>query len=249
MKIKILFIVALLALTSIIAAVFPNNSNRCTYRLSSASESITPQEEQNLVYMREEEKLAHDFYTLMLKKYDHRVFKNISKAETMHGSFIKELLDRYLIADPSIGKNEGEFSNSDLAALYKSLTEKGSISLNDALKCGAEIEELDITDLNSRIDESSSQDIKETFINLKEGSQRHLQAFVRNLKAAGETYTPIHLSQQKFDDIIQTSDAKTNKCGDCYYDGNGNRGNGCNGNQCNGNGYNQKGCGENCKRK
>ncbi len=234
---------ALLALTSIIAAVFPDSSNKCTYRLSSASVSITPLEEQNLVYMREEEKLAHDFYTLMIKKYDHCVFKNISQAETMHSGFIKELLDRYSIADPSIGKNEGEFTNSVLAALYRSLTEKGSISLNDAFKCGAEIEELDISDLNSRIDETTSQDIKETFINLREGSQRHLQAFVRNLKAAGETYTPIHLSQQKFDDIIKNSDAKTNKCGDCNYKkGDDEKG-------CNGNGCNKNGCRDNCKRK
>jgi hypothetical protein len=229
MKIKIFFITALLALTSIIAAVYPDSTNNCTYRLSSASESITPLEEQNLIYMREEEKLAHDFYTLMLKKYDLKAFKNISQAETRHGGFIKDLLDRYSVADPSSGKNEGEFTNSDLAALYSSLVEKGNVSLNEALKCGAEIEELDIKDLNSRIDESSSQDIKETFINLKEGSQRHLQAFVRNLESAGLTYTPIHLSQQKFDEIIKNDNTSTYRCGNC--------GNGKNEKRNNGKGY------------
>ncbi len=246
MKTKIYFIAALLTLTSIIAAVFPDSTNKCTYRLSSASESITPQEEQNLIYMREEEKLAHDFYILMEEKYGHRVFKNISGAETRHGTFVKELLDRYSVADPSTGKNTGDFTNPDFTSLYKSLTDKGNISLNEALKCGAEIEELDIADLNTRIDESSSQDIKQTFMNLRIGSERHLQAFIRNLKAAGETYTPIHLSQQKFDEIISSVDDNTGRCTDPDFNGkcnNNNRGNG-KGNK--GNGCNNRDCRNDC---
>ena len=247
MKTKLYFIAALLTLTSIIAAVYPDNNNKCTYRQSSANESITPQEEQDLIYMREEEKLAHDFYILMDQKYDHRVFNNISQAETRHSSFVKELLDKYSVADPSAGKIDGEFVNSDLAVIYKTLTEKGNISLIEAFKCGAEIEELDIADLNIRIDQSSSQDIKETYTNLKQGSERHLQAFMRNLKAAGETYTPIHLSQQKFDEIVLNSETKTNCNGNCN-NGNVDKRKDCNGNG-NWNGCNKNGCGENCKRK
>lgn len=215
MKNKIIIFVALLALSSIIAASLPGSSNTCSFVQLKASGLITPEEEQALTYMREEEKLAHDVYTFMNNKYDHKVFRNITKAETRHGDFIKELLERYSIADPSGGKKEGEFVNSDLAAVYTRLTEKGSISLNEALKCGAEIEELDIADLNSRIEQSSSPDVKQTFMNLRDGSYRHLQAFMRNLESNGETYTPVHLTQTQFDEILKSDNTKGYRCGDC----------------------------------
>lgn len=215
MKNKMIIFVALLALTSIIAATLPGSSNNCSFVQLKASGLITPEEEQALTYMREEEKLAHDVYTFMNNKYDHKVFRNISSAETRHGGFVKELLDRYSVADPSDGKKEGEFTNSDLAAVYTRLTEKGGISLNEAFKCGAEIEELDISDLNKRIDQSTSPDVKQTLMNLRDGSYRHLQAFMRNLKANGESYTPVHLTQAQFDEILSSDNTKGYRCGDC----------------------------------
>jgi hypothetical protein len=232
MKTKTIIFMALLTLTSIIAAVLPDTGNKCTYRVGSGSESITPEEEQALIYMREEEKLAHDVYTFMLDKYDYKIFRNISKAETRHGDFIKELLDRYSVADPSSGKSAGEFTNTGLADMYSRLIEKGCISVNEALKCGAEIEELDIADLDTRIDIAASPDIKNTFQNLRDGSERHLQAFIRNLKAAGVTYSPVHLSQSRFDNILNNDVTKDYRCGDCpnYKNCTGNFGkNGCDG--------------------
>ncbi len=235
MKTKFFFIAASLALASIIAAVFPDSTRNCTFELSKASESITPDEELSLIYMREEEKLALDFYTFMQSKYDHKVFKNISQAETRHGGFVKELLDRYSVPDPSSSKSEGEFNDPNLAALYSSLITKGSLSLNEALKCGAEIEELDISDLDKRLELTTSRDIKETFLVLKEGSTRHLQAFVRNIEAAGEKYTPVYLSQNQFDEIIKSEVTKKYRCGNCP-------------NGINGKGFNQDGSGDKCRR-
>lgn len=222
MKNKIIIFVALLALTSIIAASLPGSSNTCRFVQLKASGLITPEEEQALTYMREEEKLAHDVYTYMNNKYDHKVFRNISNAETRHGGFVKELLERYSVADPSDGKKEGEFVNTELAAIYTRLTEKGSISLNEALKCGAEIEELDIADLNTRIDQSTSPDVKQTLMNLRDGSYRHLQAFMRNLKANSDTYTPVHLTQIQFDEILKSDVTSGYRCGDCTCGNNGN---------------------------
>lgn len=222
MKNKIIIFSALLALTSIIAASLPGSSNTCRFVQLKASGLITPEEEQALTYMREEEKLAHDVYTFMNDKYGHKVFRNITNAETRHGGFVKELLDRYSISDPSDGKKEGEFVNSDLAAVYTRLIEKGSISFVEALKCGAEIEELDIADLNSRIEQSTSPDVKQTFMNLRDGSYRHLQAFMRNLKANGDTYTPVHLTQNQFDEILKSDVTNGYRCGDCICGSNGN---------------------------
>jgi len=49
--------------------------------ISAPSISLSPQEQEGLIKMREEEKLAHDVYKAMIEKWDHQVFKNISKAK------------------------------------------------------------------------------------------------------------------------------------------------------------------------
>lgn len=46
---------------------------------------------------------------------------------------------------------------------------------------GKEIEELDIKDLNERIEQTDNPDIKMIYENLKQGSENHLRAFTRHL--------------------------------------------------------------------
>ena len=48
----------------------------------------------------------------------------------------------------------GEFNNSELQDLYNDLIAKGSVSLYDALVVGATIEDVEIYDLNTAIDET-----------------------------------------------------------------------------------------------
>ncbi len=160
-------------------------------------------QQDGLVYMREEEKLARDTYIAFYAKWDKRVFNNISHSEQMHMDALKTLLDRYEINDP-VGDNDfGVFINSKLQKLYDDLQVSGGTSLVSALKAGAVIEEIDIQDLQNEIDKNAeNEDIVYVYVNLMRGSRNHLRAFVRNLARQSVTYSPQYLSEELYRSII-----------------------------------------------
>lgn len=171
------------------------NSNRTA--LSNA-------ETQSLIFMREEEKLARDVYLAMQEKWGERVFSNISQAETRHMAAIANLLARYGISDPVTDDTPGKFTEVQFQELYQKLVATGSNSINDALKVGLKIEEMDIADLRAAIQGTNHGDIKRVFENLERGSRNHLRAFAKRLKAAGGDYVATNLSQTDFDQIASS---------------------------------------------
>ncbi len=166
-------------------------------------EELSDSEVVGITYMREEEKLARDVYTYLYDKWNIITFNNISKSEQAHMDAIKLLIDRYELTDPVGDNGYGVFTNPDLQALYDQLIDDGSVSEIDALKVGALIEEVDIKDLVEELDSYiDNQDITQVYTNLRAGSEAHLRAFVWNLQVRGVEYTPVLLSQEEFDAII-----------------------------------------------
>lgn len=156
-----------------------------------------------LLYMREEEKLAHDVYVTLYAQWGARVFSNIAASEQTHTGAVATLLDRYGLADPTVGNAVGEFSDPALQSLYDDLIEQGAISLADALKVGAAIEEIDILDLEQRIAATDHADIQQVFRRLLAGSTNHLRAYVSTLaRQTGESYAPQFLAQADYDAIL-----------------------------------------------
>jgi hypothetical protein len=119
--------------------------------------SLTEAEKYWLTYMREEEKLARDVYLSLYDKWQSRVFKNISVSEQTHMDAIKNLLDKYGIADPAEGKAAGVFTNRDLQALYDELIEVGGVSLVDALEVGVEMKR--ISRISTRVSSTKRKEI------------------------------------------------------------------------------------------
>jgi len=74
---------------------------------------LTEEEESGLLFMREEEKLAHDVYVNMYDLWEVPVFYNISKSETQHTTKVLSLIELYGLEDPAL-PGVGEFSNEDL---------------------------------------------------------------------------------------------------------------------------------------
>jgi len=138
-------------------------------------------ETESLLYVREEEKLAKDVYSALYAKWSLAVFQNISRSEQTHMDAIMTLLDRYGLADPA-SSQAGMFNDPTLQRLYTELDAGGNLSLGDALKAGAAIEEIDILDLQSRLAQVDNPDIIQVFNNLLNGSFNHLRAFVSALK-------------------------------------------------------------------
>jgi len=186
---------------------------------------LTAEEAAGLAFMREEEKLAHDVYVALYAATGLQSFQNIANSEQTHTDAVKTLLDRYTLPDPSAGKLEGQFSDSNLQALYDQLVAQGSQSLAEALKVGAAVEEIDILDLQTREAQTALADILLVYQSLEQGSENHLRAFTsRLLSQTGEAYQPQYLSQDAYMAIINTSGASGAGMG--MGSGNGKGGNG-----------------------
>ena len=174
--------------------------------LNPAVAGLTVEDVAGLIFMKEEEKLARDTYLALYDVWNLSIFQNISNSEQTHTDAVGVLLDQYAIADPSSSNNNGEFNDATLQNLYNQLVVQGSISLSDALKVGAAIEEIDIIDLSEYIAQTDVADIILVYENLMKGSRNHLRSFVSTLKnLTGETYVPQYLSQEEYDSIIDSS--------------------------------------------
>jgi hypothetical protein len=160
-------------------------------------------EEDALIFMREEEKLAHDVYVFLYEKWGLSIFQNIASSEQSHTEAVATLFERYGIDDPA-SSVMGEFTNPDLQALYNKLIVQGSESLADALKVGAAIEEIDILDLQAQISATDNADILQVYNNLLNGSYNHLRSFTSTLlRQTGETYEPQYLSVSAYQTILE----------------------------------------------
>lgn len=175
---------------------------------SAAHEPITTEGELSesdqdaLIFMREEEKLARDVYLAMYEYWDLPIFLNISRSEQSHTEAIKSLLDAYNVPDPA-SDDLGVFTNPDLQSLYDQLIAQGSQSLGEALRVGATIEEIDILDLQERLAQTENAAIQRVFSNLLQGSSNHLRAFTSTLKTqTGETYQPQFMSMDAYQAIV-----------------------------------------------
>ena len=162
--------------------------------------TLTADETSSLLYMVEEEKLAHDLYVELGDAWDMRVFVNISGAETHHADAVRSLLDAYGVDDPTAGRATGEFANPELQSLYDALLAQGLTSSTAALEVGALVEETDIADLRDR--ESTNAAIDQVFGQLESGSDNHLRAFTKNLDRLGVTYDAQVLSSSDVASII-----------------------------------------------
>lgn len=181
-----------------------NGNGDCITLPQLPNEDVSDLELKSLLAMREEEKLARDVYNYLAGRWDLRVFSQIAISEGKHMEAIKLLLDKYGIVDPVGEDIPGQFSRSDFQALYAELTAAGDASLAEALRVGAKIEDMDISDLMTAIAESDSQDILTVFQNLAKGSRNHLRTFVSHLQSLQINYVPQFISQELFDSIIHS---------------------------------------------
>lgn len=136
--------------------------------------------EAQLLYLIEEEKLAHDVYTVMYQKYGANVFGNILESESTHQGRVLTLLQARNITDPR-SSEVGVFKNQDLQALYNQLIEQGNKNATEAYKVGVAIEEKDIADIGTQLATTTDQDVVDTLEALRSGSENHLRAFNKQL--------------------------------------------------------------------
>jgi len=168
-------------------------------------QTVSAAEADGLAYMREEEELAHSVYAASATRWPALpIFSNIAASESTHTAAVKTLLDRYQLADPLTGLPQGTFKTPAFQALYADLVAASSVSLVEALKVGAQIEELDISDIAARKTSVDNTDILLVYDNLLRSSRNHLRAYMKTLIKQGGSYTPQYISQTEFDAIVNS---------------------------------------------
>lgn len=181
-----------------------------------ASAALSADEQADLLFMREEEKLARDTYLTFYVLYessglDLSVFSNIASSEQSHMDAILRLLKKYKLPDPAAGNEIGEFTDEELQDLYDFLIAAGKESPLAALKVGGLIEETDMEDIKAAIERSGKADIDAVYESLLCGSRNHLRSFARNIEAlTQDPYVAQLLEQEEVDEILESP---MEKCG------------------------------------
>jgi hypothetical protein len=170
-----------------------------------SAQSLSKQEIDGIRLMREEEKLARDVYLYLFDKWGIRIFSNIAKSEQTHMDAVKTIIDKYNLSDPVKNNQFGSFTSMELKKLYDELTKQGSKSQADAISVGLMIEELDISDLEKLLKETSNQDIITVYENLLKGSRNHLRSFNKQVKNYRINYQPKYITEKEFNAIINSS--------------------------------------------
>lgn len=205
--ILILTALSLQACTQVVSAQQGGfSTSNSSISVLAAQDPLTEEEIESLIYMREEEKLAHDVYLAFYDLYGLSIFKNIARSEQTHTDAVKRLLVTFELPDPADTSPAGVFENTELQSLYDELIQIGSKSLADALKVGAAIEEIDILDLEESLAIVKNESIRRVYENLLKGSTNHLRAFTRTLEQnEGETYEPQYMEEDAYNDIVTAS--------------------------------------------
>ncbi|MCK9580774.1 MAG: DUF2202 domain-containing protein [Methanoregula sp.] len=142
---------------------------------------LTDIETAYIIFMREEEQMAHDLYARWAGSYTIPVFSNIADSETMHAYEVQLLIDRYGLSDKRIGTASSGYTDPVIQSLHDSLAAHGDTSLNGALEAGLAIKDRDIADLDMAIANTTRPDIIRVYSNLRQGSENHRSAFLRQL--------------------------------------------------------------------
>ena len=186
-------VLSVLALAGMLTAFAP---------LPSPAAELTAAEAEGLVFMREEEKLAHDLYTGLYDLYGLPVFANIARSESQHQQVVLDLLEAYGLEDPAAGNSAGEFRDPALQALYDELLARAQASQEEALRVAALVEETDILDLQQRLAQAEQADIVTAYGRLLLASGQHLRVVSGQIeRLTGVEYTPQLMTADEYSQI------------------------------------------------
>ena len=169
-------------------------------------EQLSVTEVDDLNYLYDEERLAHDIYVELSDKWELSIFENIAKSEKMHFEHLLVIYEKYGIPVP---KNYNGFYNyPELNIMYDRFFEGGTMTLESSLTLAANFEEYDIADLERYLTHTQNVDLILVYNSLLEGSKNHLRAIHRNLKKHGFDYEPVFLEKRQFRQIIKEMNGK-----------------------------------------
>ena len=165
------------------------------------TQELTQDEINDLIFLREEEKLARDVYLHSFNTYNIAIFNNIAKSEQSHMDNVLAVMKKYNIPD-SANVEIGVFNNQEIQTIYDNLIIQSDISLVEALIVGAIIEDLDINDIKDFINNTIKPDLLSVYDKLTCGSKNHIRSYTNQLYNNDIIYTPQYISIDYYNSIL-----------------------------------------------
>lgn len=146
-----------------------------------AAPSLSSADAAGLAFSREEERMAHDLYTVFGDKYSATnsttVFTRIAASEQRHFDAVGVLLQRYSVSDPAAGAKAGVYTDANVQKLYDAWKAQGLTSVKAAYQVGVALEQRDIADLQRLQTATTNTDLDRLYANLEAASKHHQAAF------------------------------------------------------------------------
>jgi len=143
------------------------------------------------MFVREEEKVAMDYYTLITSIFSSEEMTELSQSELTHFNASGLLIDKYNLTDPAIGMAMGAFKSQSLQAHFDQLITEGSASLPAAYSTAAKMQEVNIVTLQNQLDRvANNRDLRHIYNALLVTTRNHLRVMVNGMAAYGEIYNP-----------------------------------------------------------
>jgi len=171
-------------------------------RATKTNEPPTADEKASVLYAREQQKLARDLYQVLGAKWSAVILQSTAHAEQKHMDTVKSLIDGLKLTDPA-QPAAGQFTDPMFQKLYGQLLDRGSVSLVEALRAAAYMEEMEIRDTRGFVEDANRLDIIRGLGSITTGEPTHLRVFVAELKKQGVDYQPQLLSQSDYDRIMK----------------------------------------------
>jgi len=166
--------------------------------------TLSPAETKALINLHDNQKLSLFVYDSLFAIWGINPFGNIRSAESQHVDFLVDVAENYSVILDKNGSTDNKpgFTTPQAETIYHESISKGSLSVIDALKRGALLEEMSLLALHEAKAVTIKSDLLHTFDILAMGSKNNLQAFNKRLKMYGITYEPGLLDQKDFKNII-----------------------------------------------
>lgn len=145
---------------------------------------LSEEEAAGLIYMRLEEKVAHDVYTVLSQTWNLSILTNITSSEQSHMDAVKKMILKYELEDPAADETVGVFSDPVFQTMFDDFVLQGQQSISEAMLVGQAIENKDIEDLTYYISVTDNNDINKMYNRLLSASQRHLSSFTVHITPA-----------------------------------------------------------------
>ena len=158
-----------------------------------------------IMYLVEQEKVAHDFYRSLDTMWVTDIFNRVANEEFEHVGKLSAVAAELMISVPN-HFNEypaGQFIDSKLRHLYAELMIAANFSLEDAYRTCANLEERKMYDLKMALKEPNFELENLTYKALLIGSEDNFKAFIRALNEMESSYAPILLTPSEFEALTK----------------------------------------------